>query len=245
MKGTMKQLLVVIAVAFSAQLLAQSAVPRGTILPAELNSSLNSRKSRVGEVITARIMQDVPLASGSTIHAGAKLIGHVMAVKPASAGTNAEISVRFETLVTGGRSIPVVTDLRAMATMMDISEAQVPDQGPDRGTSEYNWVTEQIGGEFRGDGVIAHGDNVVGYAAPNGVLVRVSSEPGTRCRGEEDGDRLQATWVFSSNACGLYGFPEITLAHAGRTNPVGEFTLVANRGNVSVKGGSGMLLRVE
>jgi hypothetical protein len=81
---------------------------------------------------------------------------------------------------------------------------------------------------------------------PDGVLVRVSSRPGTKCRGEFYGnDRPQALWVFSSDACGLYDFPNITLAHAGRTSPLGEITLQSNKGNVNILAGSGILLRVN
>ncbi len=35
-------------------------VPRGTILPVRLNQSISSSKSQPGQIITARIMQDVP-----------------------------------------------------------------------------------------------------------------------------------------------------------------------------------------
>jgi len=54
------------------QLWAQSVIPGGTILPVRLNSSLNSRKVKAGQVITARVAQDVPLSAGAKIHAGAK-----------------------------------------------------------------------------------------------------------------------------------------------------------------------------
>jgi hypothetical protein len=80
----------------------------------------------------------------------------------------------------------------------------------------------------------------------SGVLVHVSSTPGKKCRGEIDSDdQLQALWVFSSDACGLYDLPNLTLTHAGRTDPVGQITLSATRGNVKVRGGSGLLLRVN
>jgi hypothetical protein len=94
--------------------------------------------------------------------------------------------------------------------MMDVSEAQVPESGPDRGTSEYSWTTDQIGGEIahHGRGAIVIGDRIVGYSAPGGALVQVNSRPGSKCRGVVDGnDQPQAMWVFSSHACGLYDFP--------------------------------------
>jgi len=229
-------------------LFAQDAIPSGTILPFQLNTSLKSNKVRAGRPIRARLMQDVPLDGGGSIHAGATILGHVIAVTPARKGNGAEISLRFDRLAVKSKPISVTTNLRALASLMDVSEAQIPESGPDRGTSQYNWTTDQIGGEvkYRGGGAIARGSDIVGHSVPNGVLVRVSSKPGTKCRGEVDGnDRLQALWVFSSDACGLYDFPDVTLAHAGRTRPFGEIILRSNKGNVNIRAGSGMLLRVN
>jgi hypothetical protein len=243
----MKQFLFVTVIAFSMQLLAQD-IPAGTILPVQLNSSLRSDKARVGERISARVMQDVPLPGGRNIHAGAKVFGHIVSARPAVNGMMADLSLRFDTLAMGKRSVPMITDVRALATTMDVSEAKVPESGPDRGTSENAWTTDQIGGEvvYRG-GVVAHGSNIVGNSVQgSGVLVHSSSRPGTKCRGEIPGDgQMQALWVFSSDACGLYDLPNLTLAHAGRSDPVGQIKLLSDRGNVKVPAGSGMLLRVN
>jgi hypothetical protein len=84
--------------------------------------------------------------------------------------------------------------------MMDVAEAQIPTSGPDRGTSDYNWTTVQIGGEvnYHDRGAILSGSDIVGadtvvHSVADGVLVRVRAIPGTKCRGEMDGDdRLQA-----------------------------------------------------
>jgi hypothetical protein len=245
----MKKYAVAIALLISAaRLFAQDAVPTGTILPVQLNHSVRTDNAKPGQEISARVMQDIPLPAGGRIRAGAKVIGEVVAVKPAAKGNAAEISLRFDTLKSGAQRIPIVTNLRALAGMMDVADAQTPQNGPDRGTSEYNWTTVQIGGEvnYHGMGAISNGSEIVGHSVADGVLVRVTARPGTNCRGEMDGnDHLQALWLFSSDACGLYGFPDVTTVHAGRSSPVGVITLRSEKGNLNVRAGSGMLLRVN
>jgi hypothetical protein len=244
----MKRIFWLSLIMLSMDLFAQNTIPAGTILPVALNSSLNSRKVKPGQVITARVMQDVPLSPGSTIHAGAKVIGRVIDVKPANGGSGAQVSFRFDTLVASKRRIPIITNLRALASMMAVEAAQLPESGPDRGTSQNAWTTDQIGGEvvYRGGGPVADGLRSVGEPTYGGVLVHVSAKPGSPCRGEIEGnDRLQALWVFSSDACGVYDFADLAIVHAGRTDPVGEITLASDKGKVNVRAGSGMLLRVS
>jgi hypothetical protein len=244
----MRRVLLASLVVFSVQVFAQTAIPVGTILPARLNSSLNSRKTKTGQIVTARIMQDVPLPAGSKIREGSKIIGHVVQVVPATSAGGANMSLRFDTLLISKRSIPITTNVRALASMMAVEDAQTPKTGPDRGTPEDAWILVQIGGEvvYRGGGPVANGLRVVGEPTADGVLVRVASRPDTNCRGEVEGnDRPQALWVFSSDACGTYDLPDVTITHAGRTNPVGEITLASIKGDLQLRSGSGMLLRVN
>ncbi len=245
---SVKNIVFVCLLVFCSGLFAQDAIPAGTILPVELNSSIRSDKAKPGQIFSARVMQEVLLPRGQKIHSGAKVLGYVVAVRSANDGTGAEITLRFATLEVGGRRIPVTTSLKALASMMEVFAAQVPESGPDRGTSEYSWITDQIGGvevNYGSGGAVTHGSYVVGRSVPGGVLARVSSTPGTRCSGETgDDDRPQALWVFSSDACGIYGFPDMSLTHAGRSHPVGEISLQSRTGKLNIRGGSGMLLRV-
>ena len=227
--------------ALTTESLAQNTIPAGTILPLQLNTSLNSRKA-------ARLTQDVPLPSGTRIRAGARAVGHVLEVREARNGSGAKLSLQFDTLEISKRRIPMSTNLRALASMMEVEDAQIPKTGPDRGTPENWWTTVQIGGDvvYRGGGPVANGLRVVGTPTTNGVLVRIASKPGAKCRSGVGGnEQPQALWVFSADACGTYGFTDLAIAHAGRSNPVGQITLASEKRNFDVRSGSGLLLRVK
>jgi len=231
---------------FTAAAWAQNAVPVGTVLPAELTASLDSGKNKPGQVITARIMQDVPLPAGK-IPARARIVGHIVNVAPAKGGSGMEISLQFDALRFSRRTLPITTSLRAWASMTEVEDAQIPSTGTDRGTTWAWMTTNQIGGEvvYGQDGPVTNGPNFVGRQAPGGVLVRVSAKRGSMCSGEVGGnDRPQALWWFSSDACGLYGFPDLEITHAGRTNPVGQIRIASKSGRLHIQGGSGLLLRV-
>jgi hypothetical protein len=232
----------------SATLQAQN-IPAGTALPVMLNSTLDARKDKPGQEISARLMQDVLLPEGQRIPAGSKVVGHIVEVSRSARGSGSRVVIKFERIVVHGHSIPMVASVRAIASMMDVFEAKLPTNAlDDYGTSESDWNTIQVGGEgvFRGSGEVVAADRVVGATNDAGdVTAKLAAVPDRGCRGSVDGnEREQALWVFSTSACGIYGFGELTIVHAGRSNPVGEIAL-ASRGNVHVPSGSGLLLRVQ
>jgi hypothetical protein len=222
-----------------------------TILPVRLNSTISSSQCRPGQVITGRIMQDVPLSAGVRIRAGNKVIGHILEVVPASTGAEARISFQFDKLISSHQTISITTNLRAIAGLMRIIEAQTPPIGA--GESDvYRWLTTvQVGGEvvYGQGGPVTSGENanqIVGREVHGGVLGQVRAKAGTKCRGAIDGnDSPQALWVFSSDACGTYGLERLSIAHAGRTDPTGVIVLTSDSGNLKIAGGAGLLLRVN
>jgi hypothetical protein len=190
----------------------------------------------------------VPVSSRTRIRAGGKVIGHVVSVKEARNGQPAEITLRFDRLNFAHRSVPINTSLRALASMMEVEDAQIPPAGTDRGTP-WAWTTRNlIGGEvaYGEGGPVVHGADVVGNSLFGGVLVRAKANPESGCRGEVgDNARLQAFWVFASDACGVYSIDDVQITRTGRTAPLGEITLTSTTGDVDIRSGSGLLLRVN
>jgi hypothetical protein len=232
---------------FSAAVFAQSPVPSATVLPAQLGSSLNSQKSKPGQRVTARIMQDVPVSTGKKIPAGAKVIGQVVNVSIRPGGPS-EITLRFNKLQFHHQLLAISTSLRAVASMMEVEAVQIPPAGTDRGTP-WAWSTRNLIGDevaYGEGGPVARGDEIVGHSLFGGVLTTVRANRDRGCRGEFAGQTApQAFWVFSSDACGVYGIPDVEVTHAGRTSPLGEITLTSEHGNVEIRSGSGVLLRVN
>jgi hypothetical protein len=232
--------------AFSSAASAQDAVPSGTIIPARLNSSL-SFKMQPGTAINATVTQDISFSGTMRIPAGAKLIGHIVSVATPSDGGQGRIGFTFDRLIVKGKPLAVHTDLRAMASFMEVNEARIPTGGADRGTPESERTTLLIGGDvdYRADGPVMEGADVVGKPTFDGVLDQVRANSRGSCRAAVDGNyRPQALWVFSSDACGLYGFSQVAIAHAGRSAPYGQITLTSRRSRLRIASGAALLLRV-
>jgi hypothetical protein len=225
-------------------------IPNGTILPVRLNSTISSAKCKPSHRIAGKIMQDVPLPTGAKIRKGSEVVGHIVQVTPATGSHGASVSLQFDKLITANQAYPITTDLRAIASFMEVMAAQTPPIGPGEG-DVYDWLTTvQVGGDvvYGVGGPVTRGENsddVVGKAIRGGALSHVKTNADAKCRGAIDGDdRLQALWVFSSDACGTYGLAHIRIAHAGRTDPRGVIILATTAHHLKIAEGAGILLRV-
>jgi hypothetical protein len=228
-------------------LLAQE-IPAGTVMPVMLQSTLNAKKARIGQTIQARVMQEVPLSAETRIRAGTKLVGHIVEVTRPGTNSGSRIVLTFDRLMVHGTSVPVTTSLRSLASMMEVFDAQLPTTAiDDRGTSQSDWVTTQIGGDivYRGAGIVMSRGEVVGKSTDSGeVTAKLIASRVGGCRGAMDEKEPdQALWLFSPSACGTYGFEDLKISHSGRHDPIGQIVLESDR-NVIVSAGSGLLLRV-
>lgn len=226
-------------------------IPRGTILPVLLETTISPGKVKEGQIIRGQIAQDVPLANGSKIRKGSKVEGHVVAVNSDGNTSGKKISIRFDKLRFEGQTVSITTDLRAAAGFMAVLDAGVPNQAVGEGDVSEWMTTTQIGGDsvfgVGGEVTSAHNATEVVGKSPmsGGVLVEVRPNAAANCRGPLDGNNSpQALWVFSSDACGTYGISQVNIAHAGRTEPVGTIILEIQSAKAKIQNGAGLLLRV-
>lgn len=223
---------------------AQNAPPVGTILPVTLDKSLNVNKAHAGQEIRAEVMQNIP---GTLIRRRDHVLGHVVRATFSKNGQST-IEICFDAVEVHGRRIPLKTNLRALASFMEVADAQDPEEMSSRGITPEVATTQQIGGDqvYRGGGPVAVGNRIVGQPTPYGILALPRVQPGQGCRGViGDNRQPQALWLFSTDACGVYGLSNIQIKQAGRTDPAGNIILASDKGKLHLEGGTGLLLRVK
>jgi hypothetical protein len=159
-------------------------IPAGTILPVRLNSNLSSDKSGSGTPIIATVMQDVPLSKGETLRKGSKVTGHVIvASTPGKGSDESRISFQLDQVQLGNLTIPITTNLRAVASRSAVLAAT-----PELTSPDYVDNQVQIGGDqisYGEDGPVMVGEQVVGKYTSQGVLAYVDQDSGTSKRGHD------------------------------------------------------------
>jgi hypothetical protein len=128
-------------------LIAQESLSADTTVPVMLTSPLTS-DTYPNQRVSARVMQAVSVAPKRVIPAGAKVLGRVLERRPVSP-PGSQISLRFDRIVAKNREFLAPLSLRAIASHMEVNDAQTPKTGPDEGTSSYSWTTIQVGDEVR------------------------------------------------------------------------------------------------
>jgi hypothetical protein len=226
---------------------APTSLPGGTILPIRLEKTISLQDAQKGQPIEAKTAQDVPFPNGEGIPVRSLVRGSIVSVEKDADGV--KLTLKFTQLEAHKQTLPVSAYLRAIASMRAVRKAQSPLSGADIGTPNGWANTVQIGGDVRfGDGgdVRDSAKQKVGKGVRGGgVLVYARANPARGCEGPTNmEDRLQALWVFSSNACGIYDLKGVTITHTGKGAPVGEITLHFERDDMKLEAGTGILLRV-
>lgn len=234
-------------------LYAQDKLPPGTVIPVILQTSIDSQKSTSGRSIVAQVAQDVPLEKKVVIPRRTKVLGEIVQLEANS--NPVMVALRFDRIEVHHRELPIALQLRAIASPLEISSAQMAMSAPnDAGrNSPATRTTIQVGGDvvYRGGGPVqSRTGEIVGTPTPCvtkdqcGVLVKVKSDPGPNCAGATaDETHPQALWLFSSDACGVYGFSELQFQNGSAISRDGQ-VLFSSSKRIKLPGGAGLLLTV-
>ena len=235
------------ACAMGANLPAQSQVlPQSTAIPVRFEHSIDTKKAKVGDTVTAKTIQLIVLPDGKSIVKGSLLTGHVVALDsfhfdqtPYAHQRPSMLSIHFDTLRSGHAVISVNVAVRAIASTIDSREAAYP-HGIDE--TDHVGTTTLIGGTTFSPldkSIQTEDGDAIGYNRGNGVFARLISSGS--CSGT---DTEQSVAIFSPDACGAYGFGGDYLSESGRDGS-GTFTLAMHGHSVKLYAGSTALLQVN
>jgi hypothetical protein len=238
--------------AFDCALNAQNTIPPGTIIPVVLSHAIDSHKNKPGQPVVAQVAQDVPLGQNAVLRRRTKILGEITQVESNSGRTT--IGLRLDRIKLRQNQIAITTQLRAIADFMSILDAQRPTNAVGgKWNSPSAWTTVQIGGDvvYRGGGPVqSRTGEIVGTPTPCvvedqcGVLDRVKSTPDPECAGTvADDTHPQAMWVFSADACGIYGFSDLRFQNGSTIFSAGQIFFSAEK-RVKLPSGTGLLLTV-
>ena len=214
----------------------QGSLASGMTINAELKSSIDTKKMKANDPVTAQTTDKVQSADGRTIlPKGAKLIGHVTQAEARSKGDKESlVAMQFDKATTKkGEEIPLVNVvIQAIAA----PAAGGPVDAPGPVTSGAGPVgTPSNNPSMSGSSGPRTGGSTTGTNPPNAYPGIAGA---TQAGGEANNGPLPP------NSQGVYGLQNVKLAR--ENTPNGENSvIISNDKNVHLSSGTRLLLKVE
>lgn len=207
----------------------------GMTLNAALNASIDSKKLKVGDAVSARTLDAVKADGKIVVPKGAKLIGRVTQASSRGKGDAASVvGIKFDRVVLKkNEEIPVNLWIRAIAAEPRVAYQTAPDPnamaGPESAAaagSPMKPATAPIPAPVR------VGDNGTSTANGSGV-------PAGRAAKGEGG--LTAEGEFSANSRGVYGLEGLSLSTDASNMEQGSLVTSSGK-SVQLESGTRLLL---
>jgi hypothetical protein len=201
-------------------------LPSGTAVNAELNSSVDSKKAKVGDRVEAHTTEEIKYAGKIIVPKGAKLEGHVTEATARSKGdSGSTLAIQFnKAIAKKGEEIPLNVAILAIATPL-----------PD-----FSGGSPGAGSDSRGGGSAPTANG-----SPMGTSHTPTATPGTpNYPGAADGTMgSNGAEQLSAKSRGVYGLSDLKLMVA--SSSAGQTTVITSSGkNVHLDGGTRLLLVV-
>jgi hypothetical protein len=208
----------------------EASLAGGTVLNAALNSSIDSKKAKPGEQITAHTTETVKSSDGRVILPnGTRLIGHVTQASARSNGQGqAMLAIQFDKAVLKDKQeMPLNVVIQAVAA-------------PARETSPFNSDTDRP--ITTGAGAPSSNPSVSGSRGARPENIPSSDPYPTGSTNGAGGGQSGSSGPLPANARGVYGLDGVRI----NENANGQGTVLTSNGkNVHLDGGTRLLLAVQ
>ena len=231
---------------------ASTALSSGTTLQAELTKSLDAKKAKPGDEVTARLTQDVKGSGQVVLHKGSKLVGHVTEAQ-AKTKENGEskLGVVFDKAVLrGGQEMAFNGVIQALAAPVQGSLSTAADESGNLGSGMGSGSGSSMGGGRTGGGIAPIGGGAVNstLGSATNTVNNTAGSVTNSATGAVNGSVNQATGVAANGAInsatrGVVGMQGIALNTVNTANAQGSVVSSASR-NVKLDAGTQMILQV-
>ena len=125
---------------------AQISLRPGIILPLLMDSILNSKTKRTGQVVTARLVQNSPLAEGSTSKTGNTIVGHTIELNATADAAGATTAYRFDEFTAYKKHSLIPISSRSVHSSKNAVTVQASQSRQDDCTPQETATTDPIVG---------------------------------------------------------------------------------------------------
>ena len=234
---------------------ASGALSSGTTLQAELTKSIDAKKAKQGDEVTAKLTQDVKGSGQVVLHKGTKLVGHVTEAQAKSKESGeSKLGIAFDKAVLkGGEEMAFTGVIQALAPPVQGSLSAATDTTGNVGSGMGSGSGGGMGGGRTSSGGASSapmGGGVVNSTvgtATNTVNNTAGSVSNT-ANGAVNGSVNQATGIAANGAInsatrGVVGMQGVALNSATAGSAQGSVISSAGR-NVKLDSGTQMILQV-
>lgn len=207
----------------------------GSPIVAELSSSVDSKKIKPGDAVTARTTADIRADGKTIIPKGTKLVGHVTeAAARAKGGADSTLGIAFDKAVLkGGEELPLNVAIVAVAPPPSSMPGQQNISNGGGGPVASPGVPSNMG---RPGGTGSMGGSPATSSAPTGPPVDTT----VASNGAPPEKGLDALGRLTPDSRGVYGLKDASLRPA--TNPAEGSVITSNGKNVHLDSDTQLLL---
>jgi hypothetical protein len=229
-----------------------ASLAKGTAVNATLDKSVDSRKAKEGEIVTARTTQAVKENGRTVLPRGTKLVGHVTHASARARGdSESALAIQFDrAILKHGKKMPVDLNIQALASARTAASMAGDDMDMMGSTGTYaGGATSAVGGGLGGEAPVAGGavGAVTNTAANAGSVAggalgaAVNSTAGISGAANGAPRGLNAAGQLASDSRGVFGLHGLSLASAGANATQGSLITSSGK-SVRLESGTRMLL---